>query len=582
MSIAVDELKTLRVIDPRLDINNSRHRKYGVLDGGRQVTWKQFISNSFNNSQISFSCDPPNSSIYVDRRMYIQTKFLLTFTGQSAGAGIHLIQAAGLKASPGVNPGITYYDAPRCMPMANATSTCTIKMNNDSLTSNLHSYWRALTRFQNSYANQNGNFSGTASMPDMSQEYGDLDGFPLNPLGGYGDNVVQCPRGGFVGCLVTRNDSTGAPGDIATVEMTVFEPMYLSPWSFGEGQEEIAFIQLQNIFIQLNLGGRGVGNLSGLCSSLWSHSNLGSVLTNATADVLESSALFSYITPDITQSLPATVTYSYYEPVLYPTTSFAAVNGGAQQNFQMNTVNLSTIPNRMYIFVAERDQDVNIGTTDTFFGITNLNITFVNQDGIFANASQFDLYQMTLRAGSNVSWRQFTTDVGSVICIQFGLDLPLGALQAPGLRGNFALSMKVQATNLSRRAIVPTLSVLVINEGVLTIDRQQVIRSVGVLNESDILTTKDMEPQQYFPSQNIYGSGFWSKALAGIKSFAKNIGRPALDVAKTLMPGNPYLDIADKVGKATGYGKRPRAKRGGALVGGQKMSSSQLLQLLNE
>lgn len=579
----MDELNTVRVIDPRLDINSSRLRTYGIFDGAGQITWKQYISTSFNNAQISFTCNPPNERIYVNRKLYIQTTFRLTFTGPSPGDNVALLQAKGLPTLPGVNPGSNYQDAPRCLPFANACSTAQIQMNNDTISSNLNSYWRIMTRYKNTHADQDGEYSGTPTMPDMSQSYDDLFGFPLNPLAGYGDNVVQCPRGGFVGAVITRNDNgltVDEPVKVATVELTVFEPFYLSPWSFGAGQETTAFIRLQTINILLTLNGRGTGVLTGLASALWSHAPGGSELTSVTADVLGSRALFSYLTPDITQPIPQVINYSYFEPNFYPTSSATEYQPGESTVLQMNTVNLKSIPNRMYIFVYQRDQDVNIESTDTYWAIDNLNVTFINQDGLFANATQYDLFQMSREAGCNLSWRQFTLSVGSVVCVQFGIDLPLGALQAPGLRGNFSLSMSVRCTNILGKANIPTLGVLVINEGVMTIDHQTVIRSVGVLNEKDILASKELAPVGYRPSQNVYGSGFWSRFASLFKDPAKKL-RMGLDAAKVLAPANPYINALDAGAKVLGYGKKPKGRKSkDEYVGGARIPRRDLLALL--
>jgi hypothetical protein len=592
MSLNVEKLGLVRVIDPRTDINNQANRTYGVFESGGENTFKTHVSTSFNNSQINFTCNPPNPRIYVNRVAVVRAKFILTFQGQSAGAGIPLLQAGGLATAPGVNGGVAYYDAPRAYPLGEAMVSCQVTMNNDNLTSNVNTYSRALNRYHNDKVKQDHARGSTPSMPDMSQEYGDLDGFALSPLNGYGNNTAQCPRGGFVGAIITRNDDTGAPGDVATVELEVFEPIYLSPFHQEGGDDVPGFIQLQTMEVILQLGGRGVGALTGLASSLWSHSKLGSALTSATADVIGADIQFNYITPDITQPIPDVVHYSYFDPTRYPTTSFSPVPAGAVTSLEMNTVQLKSIPNRMYIFVTQRDQDIDISSTDTFFSIENLNITFQNRDGLLANATQHDLYQMSRKNGLEMSWRQFTSDVGAVVCVSFGADLPLGALQAPGLRGSYALSMRVRARNLKGYDVTPTLSVVVIQEGVLTIDQQTVTRSLGVLTPDDVLKMKDAPPVAFQRSDNVYGSGFFDKIWAGIKKalpVAKKIARAGIDVGKKAFPGDPRILGADALARSFGFGygeeekappRRRGRRKGGRMVGGQQLSSAQLRRLL--
>ncbi len=561
------DLDFVSVIDPRVDINNLRNKQYGIYRGGSQNTYKQFISNTFDDSQISWVATPPSQGTYISRRMNITMQFQLTFTGTSAGAGIPLLQASGLPAAPGVNPGTAQFDAPRAYPLSEAFKTLAIQMNNDNISTNLGSYSRILQRFAREKDEEDKEYSMTPSMPDKSQSYNDLFGFPLNPLGSYGDNTAQCPRGGFSGALITRNDSTGAPGDVATVLLTVTEPAWLSPWAFGRNQEEVSFIQVQNINVQATLGGRGNGVLTGLASALWSHAPMGSVLTAANATVLSGSLLFNYISPDLTQQLPREVMYSYFEPTLYPTGSNVVIAPGGSTTLVMNNVQLNAVPNRMYIWASVRDQDVNITSTNNYFSISNVNITYNNQDGILSNMVQPDLYMMYLRNGGNMSFEQWSTYIGSILCIGFGTDIPLDALSAPGMRNSQNLSLKITCRNESAVGVIPTLNVLVVQEGVMIINGQSIMRSVGVLDPQEILDARGTVPISYKQPKNFWGSGFWDD----IGSFFKKLVRPGINLAKAVVPApfQPLVTGADEVARSYGLGLGRR--RGGAMMGGEEM-----------
>lgn len=556
-------LDFVSVIDPRVDINNLRNKQYGVYRGGTSNTFKKIVSNSFDNSQISWTAPPPSSNTYIARRMMITLNFEITFTGTSAGAGIPLIQASGLPAAPGINPGTAQYDAPRCMPLSEAFKTLAITMNNDNVTTNLSTYARILQRFNRDHDEEDKEYSMTPSMSDKSQSYDDLFGFPLNPLGSYGDNTAQCPRGGFSGALITRNDSTGNPGDVAIVTLTVTEPAWLSPWSFGRNQEDVSFIQIQNINVQATLGGRGNGALTGLASAIWSHAPGGSALTSAVAQVRGGSLLFNYITPDPLQQLPQVVDYSYFEPTLYPTSGGGIpVAPGDSTTLEMNAVQLGATPNRMYIWVSQRDLDVNITSTNSYFRIDNLNVTYDNRDGILSNMSPQDLYMMYLRNGGNMSHPQFTKYIGSVLCVTFGPDIPLESENAPGKRTSQNLNLRVTCNNISGVTIVPTLNVLVVQEGVMTIEGQSVSRSIGVLNGQEIIQSKMMVPISYRGSKNFWGSGFWDD----VGSFFRKAIRPAINVAKAIVPGQFQPIVQGVSDVASSYGLGLGRRRGGAML----------------
>lgn len=566
------ELVNIRVIDPRVDINNTRNKTYGILSGGSQQTWEPFVSQSFSDSQISWSCPTPSKDVYVNRRVYIRMKFLLTFRGTSAGAGIPLLQAVGLPTLPGVNPGAFTFDAPRCNPLSQAFSTFAVQMNNDNISSNVNTYSRVFQRFNRTIDEENLDLSMTPSMADKAQSYDDLQGFALNPLAQYGDNVVETPRGGFAGAVITRNDGTGTPADVATVELTVTEPIWLSPFTFGRGQEDVALINIVNINLTATLGGRGNGALTGLCSALWSHAPAGSALTSAVASVVEGTALFNYISPPAGQSIPQSIVYSYFEPTLYPTASSAPVAAGASTTLTLNNIQLQSVPNRMYIWASERDQDVDITTTDTYFKITGLNITYGNQTGILSNMSEQDLYQMYLRNGGNSSFTQFVRHIGSVMCVSFGMDIPLEPMMAPSVRAQQNLRMQVNCTNIGPAAVIPTLNVLVIQEGTMTIMNGSVTRSVGVLDKQQVLNSLAGPAISFHPSDNIYGSSFWKD----FGRIAKKLARPLIDIgtqaaAKFAPELLPVAAGADALASAFGMGMKRRGKRGGAVLTNRDM-----------
>jgi len=556
MSITIDPLNLVNVLDPRVDVHARSRREYGVLTSGNENTWKPFPSVNFNNNSVSWSVNPPNKKIMVNRRVYMRQDWTITFTGQSAAPGIALLQATGIPTATGVSAGTQYLDAPRCQPLSQVIQSMKVIINNGTLSSNIGSYFRGLTRYKNKVFNQDVDMSMTATMPDQSQMYSDLQGFARDPLRGYGDNPQQCPRGGFVGATILQNDTSGAPGAIAIVQLSCVEPVYLSPFLFGESEENQAFVGVETMDVQCQLGGRGTTGLGiGALGSLWSHSTANtSVLTNATATLTNAVLYFNYITPDMGTELPRSMNYALYDSNYLQTQNQQVINSGQQYTAIMNTVQLSSIPTRVYVWISETDNSFNWTKTDTYYGINSVNITFENRDSLLANASQYDLYQMSVRNGCEMSWRQWTRDVGSVLCFSFASDVPLGPLQAPGLRGKFTFSMQVNATNLSPNASIPSLGVLVISEGVACIAEGQLFQSLGVLDEKDVLNTKQQPAHDYRPSSNVYGGGFWQD----LGSWAKKFARSGINVAKSLAPAQyqPVVSELDKLAREAGFGGR--------------------------
>lgn len=567
--MSMSDLQYVRVIDSRMDVNATKNRMYGILAGAPYQTYQVLPSTSFSNSQITWNAPPPSRDIYVNRKFYVRMRYRIDFTGVSAGPGIPLLQAFGMNTAPGVPAGNQYYDAPRCDPNNQAMQTVQVTLNNQSFSSNLNTYSRIYQRYHRDEFDEDSDLSLSPSMPDQSQDYGQLNLTAKDPLAGYGDNTAQIPRGSFAGCTILSNTSTGV-ADTASVIMEFTNPLPLSPMSFGNNQEEVAFIGLNMIQVQAQLGGRGSGILTGLAQSLWSHSPLGSVITVANATVLGGDLLFNYLTPSNLQYLPPVVTYNYYEPTVYATTSMNPLAPGQTTDLQMSSVTLPTIPNRIYICVVPQDSSTNITDTDTYAALNRINITYANLDGILSNATPQDLYQMFVRNGMNISYSQFRQTVGAVGCVQFGTDIPLKDQWAPGLRTSQTLQMTVNCTNIHpTKTFIPTLMIIAIQEGIVTIDNGSVSKNIGVLDERTVLDSVDTVPIPHKPAKNIFGGtlagGFWDD----VATFAKRAGRAGINIAKSVAPAQfqPIVNEVSNLASSYGFGLRDMSRhRGGALL----------------
>lgn len=566
MSITVDQLKVERVIDPRTDATSPENRVYNAFEGAADVSYQDLSQDGgVSNTSLTFTLNPPSPRVFVNRRVMVSMRYRLTFTGASGGAGQQLLQAAGLPRAPGVSGGSAYYDSPRSYPLARSMQTVQFSLSNDRLSQNLAQYWTGMTRYSNDVEAQQLWHSMTPTMLDQSQNYSDLNGFARSPLRGYGDNVLQDPRGGFTGALITQNTSLGA-GDTAVVEIYATEMLDLSPFLFEKGRQDVGFIGVQNQSLTITLGGKGVGPLSGLAASLWSHSTSSpSVFTGIAVQVLTASIKVSYLTPDPVMQIPRSMNYPYSEITYYPTTISNAVLAGAGTTITQNNIQLQSIPSRILFWVAPQDSGYSVTSSDVAFAITNINLSFDNRDSLLSNATQEDLYQICVKNGSNCSWRQFTRDVGSYIALDFGEDIPLRATQAPGLRGSYNMRLTIQCTNLGSAAVVPTLNLVVVAEGVLSIIDQNVVRNIGVLSSEDILRSKTQVGRTYHARGSVYGGSWWDK----VKSFAADVGkkviRPGLDIASTV--GSliapefaPAIMAANTAAHAVGVG-RPRGGR---------------------
>jgi hypothetical protein len=101
MSLSIPRLDTVKVMDPRLEINTKR--RYIVLKGAKNSTFQTFMASSnLATNSIQYLSNPPNPQTIVSRKVYQRWYPRFTFTGTPAN-GTTLLQLGtndGLRAYP--------------------------------------------------------------------------------------------------------------------------------------------------------------------------------------------------------------------------------------------------------------------------------------------------------------------------------------------------------------------------------------------------------------------------------------------------------------------------------------------------
>jgi hypothetical protein len=131
----------------------------------------------------------------------------------------------------------------------------------------------------------------------------------------------------------------------------------------------------------------------------------------------------------------------------------------------MQSVQVTSIPRRLYIFARDDDSVLNATSSDTFMslaaGTNPLTLTW-NNNQFFSQATAADLYNISVKNGCNMSYSQFTNFTGSVLCLDYGTDVGLMPDEAAGVLGNYQLGITCQFTNTRSTPITPTLYVVVV------------------------------------------------------------------------------------------------------------------------
>ena len=628
MSITVETLATKRVVDTRTDVNSYARRTYQIYDGPQDTGFVRFNPNGGQNSgnQLNFTLNPPSTRVFVNRRVVIEATFEVELKGIPSLApgtlnrNLYLVNYEGTGAvSNGVNPAGTLNpgdptslgsaratNGPRAYPLANATRSLQVSLNNDQLSQNLGQYWRATTRYANSLGQSEIDQGTTATMLDLTQQYNQVTGNPLSPFAQRGANPIQTSRTSLYGIEVIRNDrfNPAAPNTelVAIVRFTVREPLYLSPFLFQRGDQDTGLIGVQTMNLQLQLGGRGQSGLGDSVFSCDEFNTFGVAPHSIVAKTLTSYVYMNFLTPDALQIIPDINNYPYYEPTLYTTTNNEPLLEGQTRVIEMNNVQLNSIPQRILIFVDEPDSAASVYKSDTYASIENINISFDNRDSLLAAASPIDLYNIAAKNNTNLTWSEWNRDVGSVLCLNFGEDIPLRANQAVGLRGSYNLRMTIKVRNIKTTGVEQvkqdmtgtSLHVLVFGVGVMTIAQQNVVRTVGILTNEDVLRSKMQPAAPYMPSGDLYGGGWFDDLRNAFMSVARPLAGIAAKVLPMIAPETaPFVGAFNSIinpepqagpgntGLVRSYGNGlVGGNVGGRLVGGKKVSRAQLAKML--
>ena len=535
MSLNINPLVVKAVVDPRLEI--SSQKDYICVKGALVNSWQAFPATNVNNSSFTISCNPPSRDIAISRLVFKRVTFEWSITGTNTSGGTLL--------------NVGYY-GPRCMPLTSVTSSEQVTLNNDTITqAPIQQYWRALLRYRNDFADRFGAMSLAPSMLDQFQDYSDGSASVRNPLSGYGDNSYENTRGGYAGFTINPQ----VPGNTtASGTLTTYEPIMMSPFCWGDRANFYSsFAGVQNMSYTCTLG-----NLARILSLTQGQgAPVGQVvLGTPTVNVLSAALLFNYLTPDPVMTIPRNMETSYYSLVSYPTRSLTTVAPGAAIQLTLNSIQVTSIPKRVYVFAKIDDSQETAFTSDTFLSL-NPNVNPVsmtwNNNQFLSQASTQDLYNVSVKNGCNMSYSQFIDKTGSVLALDMGFDVGLMSSQSPGVIGNYQLSITANFVNTGKNTVLPTLYCVVVSEGSFNISNGSCSHMIGILSPSDVLNAEILPQGSYNRSQEIYGGKF--ERLKAFFGKAHNFIKQNQLISKglRLLP-NPSAQSAASIAESLGYG----------------------------
>ena len=534
--------------------NLSRPTAWTVPQGALVNTYQQVSAQTVSGASGGLNncvCPPPSPEIIVDKRVEVQVSFRLAF------------QCQPLEGQPVLQLGTN--DGPRAFPLMQAVNTWNATINNNTITAIMDPII-ALMRYNLPFSLQQQDYTGTPCMLDQYQEYDYWNGIPFaaqpafpyafqnqggalkNPLSTYGGCADTPNRGGFLMEVLQNPIGDGVTFMTAAVILTVFEPIFMTP--FGQWGEEPGFYGIQTLNLSFTLN-------SNWWLRVWS-SNFNKVGNNQAAGLLAGTLInpvagqawpgipstifannqitgnitdnpifrFRYLTPSPIETLPAMMEYPYTQTLVF-TTSVLAVpsvfTNIANQTITTNAIQFNTIPDQIFIYLMRQIGDRNHLTSDTFASILSVSINFMNQTALLNSVSagvapgsnqQKDLYNFCKANGYNGTYDQFRWLTGSVVCIKPGKDLGLEPSLAPGMNGLYNFQATLQFVNPSAFAVNYTAYIVALTSGLVTIKDNGTVTMTGLVTRMDVLSAQQQPAMTYTQAAKIVGGDFFSPIKA--------------------------------------------------------------------
>ena len=436
---AQEDSKVMGLIPP---LTNLQEKKVDVYTSGSSQTREiiipaisQTYAGQLNNT-MNFSYDfSTNASL--DRCVYLSVDLVLELEAANVNETValdilHFAQPRGNAETTTGQLSLA------CNPLARAMKSLNVKFNNSSVSSAPHMIVNALSKYKQELEYRQGQ---PLTQPDPYNNYYAC----IECVGGktpYARNIADCieqPRSQSVSPKVeVIQVANGGARQRVRLTYSIFEPL-IHPFfttyddittihRLKNFSVDIAFNDLSTCFSAIRVGARVLG--AGAAST--STSNISNIyFAQSSAKLL----CRSYI-PLI--SIPQVVSHTYTDIITRTFSVSGNSQAGVEHNIATGAITLSQVPSRIYMYCIPQADINSHNVADAFGAITSLKIQTDSDAGGLSNASQQQLYQMSVRNGLDQSFQEFKDYQGSVVC----LDITKGDLG--GYMANSRLSFTLE------------------------------------------------------------------------------------------------------------------------------------------
>jgi hypothetical protein len=592
----VGVVRLIKAYEPRLDIRADR--EFVAMMGPSNISTRRYQADTKSNSQVVWSQTTPSVRIGVDRTIEVD----ITFRVEHA-LTVTAPPPPYVGGPPILNNNLHSVTdfGPRAYPLHSITEVMSLRLNDQQFTWEPSETVHGLLTYGNTWQDRQYNMGASAHYPDQVWRYDNVVGAARSPFNSY----LQCQSEDSrnIGFWATRINDT-------TFTIRCVEQIMLSPLTWADevqclfGIQNIDFAMTFKQPLERLFSGDQFGSLfttSAVVPPVQYPFQAGD-LVNATYTIQDASLHVTYLQPQASQIIPARLNYPYYQVRKFTKNIDGTVE--ANVNFPnktiYNNITLHEIPKRLLLMASPVLPIVGSGAfngvrvtdayhhVDHFAAIETVTLNFDTQDGRLSTLDSYDLWKIACKNGYKRSWLSWSKYMGSVLALEFGTDLNLNPLLAPGVRGNYQLSLEVQyrdirnQDSLNNPGDVSQLEpytykayLIIIPTGIMTIENQLITVSIGSITEQQVYDAPWAEAGLRHEVRNMYGAGSFSNIWKAVKKVGKTAAPVAQGVADVL--GDVFSASSDpryqKAAMASKIASKAISKaRGGAQVRAHSLS----------
>ena len=572
----MSDIRTVKVVDSVIgDI--TPQVTYGVVSGGSQNTYQRFPATSSSNSALIWNCQIPSENIIIDRAVMVSSWLSLQITIDAAALGKRFT-----KGQVVFNYGAT--DCLQAFPLASLMTTMTCMINNTSVTVNLQDVLPSMLKMNSPHHLSRYN-SMTPFLPD--QYYGDFkdgNGTSNNVLASLNNASFDgryLPRGAHpvrvtvlshTGSAVaasgtganavaavpavpagdTNLTAVGNPDEkwIIQLDTQVVEPLFLSPFIFGESEfNNQGLTGINNMSLTCNIDGAcrrvfssSTGNITNIVlnpggSGAFSQPNNAANIGIQTPTT-NPSLLFRFLSAQPSDLIQVKNTVPLLDTPRYLTSSASRtpIAAGSTVTLTSNNLQINQIPDKFIITVRNPITQSNWNNPSGFLAIQAISVNFNNSSGLLSSSSAYDLWRISVRNGSVQTWDEFSGQafvntgdgagkliptLGSMLVLSPALDLSLPMYLSNGSLGNYNVQFTITVANQYGVVVPAEICVICVNSGIF-------VTSQGVSSAYTSLLSKEM----VLATMSEHSLGAFTTT-----EVARNIGGNMLNAPLTAMKG---------------------------------------------